>query len=347
MSNETFSNTIAGILRNKDWYAVFPPEAELSRIRISASGSKKPPVDYTLVNTFEQYRGEINAIFENQGRKQEVESLEVLRRWAEASAEEHYHETQSPFRWPGVLDIVNVLQQPRLHISRLYKEIHRFRREIVKIDEGLLQYGKYSKSDRIRGLPEADYCSAIRRFLASVKRSIPTVDLRGLDHELRYRGSRQLSIEKRADREDIQKFVLKLLKWVKGTRRKGRPPDDGSILLYHLVNSLTRWQRKKDGKPRKDRHGRFKVDRCWDDVARVLIWLHYNRIKIPWLAIFIKNHASKDARRAIIELKKLVQSRYSHLNNHADPGQTYEGAFSPIGILRVVSFEDHLSAIYL
>ena len=117
--------------------------------------------------------------------------------------------------------------------------------------------------------------------------------------------------------------------------------------MYHLVNSLTLWQRKKNGEPRKDKRGRIKVEPRWDDVARVFIWLHYKRLRIPWLAMFIKRHATNDATSAMTDLKKLMQSRYSHLSKYAALGQTDEAAFFPLGLVRVVSLKDRLSRVDL
>jgi hypothetical protein len=113
------------------------------------------------------------------------------------------------------------------------------------------------------------------------------------------------------------------------------------------VNSLTLWQRKKNGEPRKDKKGRVKVERRWDDIARVLIWLHYKKLRVSWLAVFIEHHATKNAARVMTDLKKLMQSRYSHLSKRAALGQADEAAFCPLGLVRVVSLEDRLRAYNL
>jgi hypothetical protein len=154
-------------------------------------------------------------------------------------------------------------------------------------------------------------------------------------------------IERATDQKYVEEVVRQLLGFSKKTRQKGRPPDDGSILLFYLVNSLTLWQRTKNGEVRKDKKRLIKVERRWDEIARVLIWLHYKKLRIPWLAAFIKRHASMDAARAMNDLKKLLQSRYSHLSKHAHSGLTGEAFSFPLGVKRVVLSEDHLSAVDL
>jgi len=262
---------------------------------------------------------------------------------------------------PGALSVVDVLCKPTIKISGRHRLVWRFLIELQKIKHGLGLRGKYQKTKSgLSPAAQRDYEKAVREFLRTVRTAAPATDFELLKGRLKYTGDpsggpwgmgiRRLHISKHKDRDFILRFVGDLLGWAQETAHRGRPPDDTNILIFHLVNSLTVWKRKKDKYgspciPVFDKHGFHKFERRWDDIARTLIWIHYHAFPIPWLASFIKSHASSEAGRSMIKLKKIIQRRYAHLGPPKDRRrQDPEAAVYRIGIQRVVAEGDRFIA---
>jgi hypothetical protein len=244
---------------------------------------------------------------------------------------------------PGPCQVAQVLSQPELKIAGLYRPAWIFRGEVKKIHEGMTGYGKYSKAERRScRTPTRDYTRAVSGFMMRLRKAAPATDFDILEARLKH----EFRIVTAGDRVLLLDFIRQLVGWALESRREGRPPDDSNILIYYVVNQLTYWKRGPDGSPLFDKRRRHKLERRWDDAAEMLIWLHYHQFPMPWLSSFIRKYAKADADRAVLDLKKIIQRRYSHLAHRAPIGRRGdpEGAFYPLGIRRVVAETDKFRA---
>jgi hypothetical protein len=252
------------------------------------------------------------------------------------------------------VDVAELLNKPAIEVSGFWRHVRKFQIDLQKIAHGLGLRGKYlSTKSGLSPAAQRDYEKAMRKFFRAVQKAAPATDFELLKARLKYAadpfggprgiGIRRLHISNEKERKLILRFVGELLGWALEAQCQGRPPDDTNILIFHLVNSLTVWKRKKDkyglpSIPLFDKHGFHKLERQWDDMARCLIWIHYHIFRIPWLASFIKSHASSDSGRSMIKLKKIIQRRHDHLwppkdRRRGDP----EAAVYYVGIKRIVA----------
>ena len=246
---------------------------------------------------------------------------------------------QGGFAWPGAREVVDILRLHVLEGPRLLIIIRRFRAEVQAIHEGLLPYGKYTKAERMRDKPQRDYGQAVRGFLAGLRRADPGIPIAGLRLRLLGTRTRSLEIYKSRDRNRVLFFCREFLKGLGQARKEGRPPKPNSILIYHLVNNLTEY-RRKNGRPLMDKRRRNKLERRWDDAVRVLVWIHYNRMPMPWLGQLVRRWGRSPAAAMTLRVKKIIQRKYAHLGPPADAGLSPEAAFHPLGIHIFALLED-------
>jgi len=248
--------------------------------------------------------------------------------------------SEGPFLWPGAKDVLNILEHRALSGPGLYAAVRAFRKDVQRIHEGLLRYGKYTKDDRITDRPQEDYVAAVRVFMRKISRADPLMKVEPFERSLLSVNGRGLQITNERHRELIDAFSKRFLAGLRAASREGRPVQPDNILIYHLVNNLTAWRRKRDGTAMKDKRGRFKLERRWDDVAHVLIWVHYKRMTIPWVSSFLQRYARSSIEPTLLRLKKVIQRKYAHLGPPADQGISAETAFHPLNIKVFTYVED-------
>ncbi len=299
-----------------------------------------------------------------------VEEIKTRREWGEVFPPEvdykrsrHYAEGQGsyfspdlasegPFLWPGAKDILNILEHRALSGSGLYAAVRAFCQDVQRIHEGLLRYGKYTKDDWEADRPQKDYTVAVRAFLRRLKRVDPLLNVALFERSLLFVNGQALRIKDKRHHERIEAFCKRFRNGLRATSREGRPIRPENIFIYHLVNNLTVYRRKRDGAAMKDKRGSFKLERRWDDVARVLLWVHYKRMSMPWVSSFIQRYARSAAGPSMIRLKKTIQRKYAHLgppkakkNSKGerpliDLGKSAEAGFWPLWIHRFTLQDD-------
>lgn len=147
----------------------------------------------------------------------------------------------------------------------------------------------------------------------------------------------------------IDDFILRAESWagmLSGSKKRGRPPDRFSILVFHVVKCFTFrcfrwWRERKDGKYKIQRDyimrdGKFRVRKNWQLICAALLLIHV-REGIPEMKTFIKEHEDEDANTALRSLTAKVKKEYSNLRRTGKGSGKFARAFpSPfLDVLRV------------
>lgn len=238
------------------------------------------------------------------------------------------------YSWRGAKDVLNVLEHRALSGPRLYAAVRSFRHDVQRIYEGQLPYGRYTKADRVDERPRKDYEAAVRRFTGLLKRADPRLNTAPFERSLLFVRDQPLKITNEKHRDLIMVFCKQFIAGLETVKREGRPVQSDNLFLYHLVNNLTVYRRKKDGTPMKDKRGLYKLERRWGDAARVLIWVHYKRMPIPWMSSFVRRFARSPVGPTLIRLHRVIQHKYGHLGPPPDKELRMapeETRFHPLG----------------